>query len=592
MNPINHICIKLLRPKSLLTSLLLCTQLIAGEPPSESDEAFNDRTKWFTDAKFGLFIHLGLYSQLAGEWKGETVEWFAEWIQKSAKITPEEYIPLAKTFNPHALNAEDYVLRAKEAGMKYLVVTTKHHEGFCLWDSPNTEFDTGEGTTFDRDILAELSAACKKHGLKFGTYYSIIDWYHLSQRVPQAGHRTPMRDKDGYVTYMKEHLKELIDQYDPDIMWFDGDWTPWWTIEDGADLYSYLRELSPRMLINNRVSKRHEFKKDYGTPENFTPGEALDYLWEACWTVNESWGYKKNDKDWKTTSQLIQKLIDINTKGGNLLLNVGPKGDGSWPAESIQQFKEIGQWTKLHHEAFRHSEYAKLPTQHWGCLNQRTGSSPSNGTVYAYVFNWPKDNQLTVEGILFDQLEVTCHLSQQPIPFSYKGKNTVLDLSEVQATPHASVIELKYSTPPKLHFTVAGLEITGDEIELKGQDATINKGLIHNHHSPEEISKWHTPQAVATWSFSNPAPQKYAVKLYYSAHPDNIGADVKVTIGSQSITAPVLPTGKSSKSFKILHVGEVSLDNVGATKVEIGFGTNTSKELMILKKVYLVPIKD
>ena len=351
----------------LITTLHHCS---AQEPLPESDRAFQQRMQWFTDAQFGLFIHYGVYSTLGGEWQGKPVPKYAEWIQCWGKITPEEYIPLAANFRPEKLDADLWVKTAKEAGMKYMVITSKHHEGFCLWDSAHTEYDLGEANDFDRDILGELKSACEKHGIKFGTYYSIIDWHHPSQRAEMASKRPPMNDKEAYVQYMKAQLKELIDRYDPAIMWFDGDWVPWWTMDDGQDLYRYLRKLSPNMIINNRVAKRKKFKKDYGTPENQTPGAALDHIWEACWTVNHSWGFKKSDTKWKSTTELLQKQIDINTKGGNLLLNVGPHADGTWPDASIRQLKEMGQWNAAHREAVYETNYVDLPAQSWGKLAQ------------------------------------------------------------------------------------------------------------------------------------------------------------------------------------------------------------------------------
>jgi len=440
--------------KVILMIAALCAGSVSGAN-SESNEDFVNRMKWFTDAKFGLFIHYGVYATLGGEWKGKPVPKYAEWIQCWGKITPEEYIPLAANFKPVNLDADAWVRRAKDAGMKYMVITSKHHEGFCLWDSAQTEYDLGEATTFDRDILAELSAACKKHGLKFGTYYSIIDWHHPSQRAEVSTSQPPMRDKAGYVKYMKAQLKELIERYDPAVMWFDGDWAKWWTMEDGIDLYNYLRDLNPDLIINNRVAKRKEFKKDFGTPEQQTPGEALDHLWEACWTVNHSWGFKKSDTNWKKTDVLIQKQIDINTKGGNLLLNVGPKADGSWPDATVKQFREMGEWNQAHADAVYNAEYVKAPVQSWGKLSQAKGSNDSEGELFAYVFKKQENGNLEVKGVSFGAVEA----------FSYGGKllpskvtkdGVEVDLSSIEINPNATVLRLKYKggmkvAAPKVH---------------------------------------------------------------------------------------------------------------------------------------------
>ena len=316
----------------------------------ESPGDYENRMQWFSDAKYGMFIHFGLYSQLGGIWKGKSYEGYAEWIQSNADIAAQEYAMLTATFNPKDFDADFIARTAKKAGMKYIVITTKHHEGFCLWDSEYTNFDVAS-TPFKRDILKELSAACRKYGLKFGTYYSIIDWHHPSQERNIDGNnswgwwgeiRMKHGKRKGYIDYMKNQLRELIENYNSDIMWFDGDWVEWWNMEVGTDLYQYIRTLKPTIIINNRVSKRAKFKKDFGTPEQEHPGEALKYKWEACYTMNHSWGFKENDNDWKSPEVVYKKLRDINNKGGNLLLNVGPDGHGNIPDKSVEILIEVG----------------------------------------------------------------------------------------------------------------------------------------------------------------------------------------------------------------------------------------------------------
>lgn len=321
----------------------------------ETPEAFRARMKWFNDARFGMFIHFGLYSQLGGIYNGQEVGGYAEWIQSSADIAADEYTRLINTWKPTKFNARKIVKLAKKAGMKYLVITTKHHEGFCLWDSDYTDFDIAASPMKGRDFIAELSEACKKEGIVFGTYYSIIDWHHPSQMRNAAGKNgwdkwaqltmKPGR-KSEYIAYMKHQIKELIERYDTDILWFDGDWVNWWTMEDGKDLYQYIRSLKPSIIINNRVAKRAQFQKDFGTPEQEHPANALDYFWEACYTLNESWGFKASDHQWKSADNVVKKLEDINGKGGNLLLNIGPDGNGRVPEESIKILKEVGKILK------------------------------------------------------------------------------------------------------------------------------------------------------------------------------------------------------------------------------------------------------
>lgn len=306
----------------------------------ESKKDFDERMHWFREAKYGMFIHFGLYSQLGGIYKGNSTKGYAEWIQSEMNIPKAAYSELINTWNPKDFNADRIVQLAKDAGMKYIVLTTKHHEGFCLWDSPYTDYDIASTPMKGRDLVRELSTACKKAGIRFGTYYSIIDWHHDSQYVDPNGKGDwgqiliKPEQKAAYIQYMKNQLKELVVKYDTDILWFDGDWVNWWDMAAGEDLYQYLRKLKPSLIINNRLAKRDQFKRDFGTPEQEHPGALLDYDWEACYTLNNSWGYKKSDNNWKSPTEVNTKLREINEKGGNLLLNIGPDANGNVPVAS------------------------------------------------------------------------------------------------------------------------------------------------------------------------------------------------------------------------------------------------------------------
>ncbi|WP_299782435.1 alpha-L-fucosidase [uncultured Formosa sp.] len=312
----------------------------------ESEADFSKRMQWFTDAKYGMFVHFGLYSQLGGIYKGNDEGRYAEWIQGNQNIPSDEYAELINTWNPKDFDADEIVKLAKKSGMKYLVITTKHHEGFCLWDSEYTDFDIANSPMKGRDLVQELADACKKESIVFGTYYSITDWHQGAQYVEEGKGwgMTQMHEgrKEEYVQYLKNQIKELIVNYDSNIIWFDADWVDWWTLEDGKELYQYIRALKPSIIINNRVAKRKLFKKDFGTPEQFHLESKVDYHWEACYTLNDSWGFKIKDTDWKSPEVVYEKLKDINGKGGNFLLNIGPDGNGNVPKESAKILKEVG----------------------------------------------------------------------------------------------------------------------------------------------------------------------------------------------------------------------------------------------------------
>lgn len=349
---------------SLLTALITCTAFAqAPTIKQESLADYNKRMAWFAEAEYGMFIHFGLYSQLGGIWKDKTVGGYAEWIQSKASIPVKEYETLLKTFNPVKFDADVIVSAAKKAGMKYLVITAKHHEGFCLWDSKYTEYDVASTPFKGRDILDELNKACKKHGIKFGLYYSILDWHHPAQSG--LGYQTQIVKgrKQEYVDYQKNQVLELIEKYDPAVLWFDGDWAGWWTMDEGIDLYNAIRDASPTVIVNNRVAKRNAFQLDYVTQEQEHFKDAFSMHWEGCYTMNKSWGYKKNDNSWKSPQAVYDKLRDINTKGGNLLLNVGPDGNGEVQQEAYDILLKTAELIKATPITKKTPEIRKVPHQ-------------------------------------------------------------------------------------------------------------------------------------------------------------------------------------------------------------------------------------
>jgi len=356
-----------MKSKILALGIMLILVLVAWlndlSAQSETPEQHDARMQWWREARFGLFIHWGLYAIPAGEWKGKTE--YGEWIRSTAEIPLEEYDKFVAQFNPAKFNADEWVRMAKDAGMKYIVITSKHHDGFSLFDSKQTDFDV-MATPFQRDILKELSEACRKAGIKMCWYHSIMDWHHpdyLPRREWEKNRMAQGANFDRYVNYMKTQLKELLTNYgEIGVLWFDGEWESTWNSNYGIDLYKYVRSLQSDVIINNRVgaaragmegfTKAGEFAGDFGTPEQQIPATGLPGVdWETCMTMNDHWGYNKNNHNWKSTKQLIQMLTDIASKGGNYLLNVGPTSEGLFPQPSIDRLREIGQWMKIYGEA-------------------------------------------------------------------------------------------------------------------------------------------------------------------------------------------------------------------------------------------------
>jgi alpha-L-fucosidase len=378
--------------------------LAAVDYLQESKEEKDARMKWWREARFGMFIHWGLYAVPAGDYKGVRSERIGEWIQAWANIPREEYEQFANEFNPVQFDAAEWVRIAKEAGMKYLVITSKHHDGFSIFDSEISDYDIVDSTPYGKDVIADLSRECKKQGVRFCFYHSIMDWHHPSQYVeeegkhPTAGHgqnKIYEDQKQEYVEYMKTQLRELVTKYDPEVLWFDGEWVDWWTEEDGKDLYNYVRNLKPSIIINNRVGKGRQgmqglnkgpgYAGDFGTPEQEIPPTGLPGIdWESCMTMNKTWGFKSYDEDWKSTETLLRNMIDIASKGGNYLLNVGPTADGLIPEPSVKRLQEMGQWLAVNGDSIYATQAGPFEALEWGRATRK------GNLLYLHVFDWPK----------------------------------------------------------------------------------------------------------------------------------------------------------------------------------------------------------
>ncbi len=422
----------------------------------ETKAEHENRMTWWREARFGLFIHWGLYAVPAGEWEGETGH--AEWILTTAQIPVQEYEKFALQFNPERFDAKEWVKTAKEAGMKYIVITSKHHDGFCLFDSKMTEYDVVDATPFKRDILKELTDECHRQNIKICWYHSIMDWHHPDY-LPRRNWETRSAgdaDFDRYVDYMKGQVKELLTNYgEIGVMWFDGEWEQTWTRERGVDLYEYVRSIAPSIIINNRVGKGRAgmagtydpetASGDFGTPEQEIPATGLGYDWETCMTMNDHWGYNKNDHNWKTTEDLIKKLVDIASKGGNFLLNVGPTAEGLFPQPSVERLKAIGEWMRTNGESIYGTSASLFEKLKWG------RSTTKGKKLFLCVFDWPEDGKLTVPGLASRVLKAYLLSDPQPeLNIDYRAGTAVISLPKNPPDPYVSVITLEFSEKPEV----------------------------------------------------------------------------------------------------------------------------------------------
>lgn len=408
-----------------------------------------ERMKWFNEARFGMFIHWGLYSILGR----------GEWVMYVERIPKEEYAKLADKFNPTKFNADIWVKLAKETGMKYIVLTTRHHDGFCLFDSKVSNF-TSVKTRAKRDFVAEYVKACRKYGMKVGFYYSLLDW-----RFPGYFDRKKYAESfKEMVNQVHNQIKELMSNYGKiDYLFFDGEWIPNVKIardfkEQGEspeiaklwkshELINMIRKLQPDIIINNRTG----LNADVDTPEQFVEASKKGRCWESCMTIGDScgWGYIKHNPNLKPVSQLIQYLVTAASGEGNYLLNVGPKADGTIQPELTNRLKEIGKWMKVNKESIYGSERIPDGFGTWGA-GMLGIATAKNNTVYFHIFRWPGEIA-RIAGIKNKVLSAKILGSNKKIKFEKKD-NGILILKELPENPpdkYDTVISVELDSKPE-----------------------------------------------------------------------------------------------------------------------------------------------
>lgn len=423
------------------------------------NQEIRERTKWFMEARFGMFIHWGLYSIPA---KGE-------WMMSEAEMSVSEYKQYFDLFDPVDYNPREWVRLAKEAGMQYAVLTAKHHDGFCLFDSALTEYKA-TNTKAGRDLVREFVDACREEGIRVGLYFSIIDWSHPD--FPKYGDRQhPMRnneaykdekiDFDRYLEYMHGQVKELVTNYGKiDILWFDFSYDDMcgekWK---ATELIKMVRKYQPDVIIDNRLEGSGEehgsiatanpliYSGDFASPEQIIPPEGVrDELgemipWELCATMNNHWGYCNFDHQYKSPEMLIRKLVECTSKGGNMILNVGPDAKGNIPKESVKILREIGQWMKKNQESVYGCGICKLPKPEWGRYTQK------GNVIYAHVYETPL-GALPLYGIGPDKLDKVYYVADGSEMNRGEAWNTVL-FSDVAFVSFGDNPVFTYELPDK-----------------------------------------------------------------------------------------------------------------------------------------------
>lgn len=454
---------------SILLSCSIATATAPGLPSSSERE---QRMDWWRQARFGMFVHWGLYSGLAGNWDGKPVEhsggmeWIQNWVRADTKAYADAAIPL---FKPKPGFATHWARLAKKTGCRYVVFTTKHHDGFALHDSKVSDYDAG--TVLNRDLVREIVDACRAEGLRVGFYHSVIDWHHdqyayaKSDMLPHPLKGKPYpngkRDHGKYIDYLHAQVAELINGYGPvDIMWWDYSATNFQGDEAwrASELMAKVRDEHPGIIMNNRLfripeagwtsmkttgiaAKLDPKYGDFVTPEQHVPDSGMAGVdWETCMTMNTTWGYSEYDDQWKSSEQLIRNLIEIVSKGGNYLLNIGPRGDGTVPAESIASMDAIGEWMNSNRESIYGCTLSSIPKPNWGRVTQKADSS----TAFLHVFDWPKNQELELKGVQGKAAKASLLQGGKQVAVKQIGGEVILTLPRTQPNTIATVIRLEF----------------------------------------------------------------------------------------------------------------------------------------------------
>jgi alpha-L-fucosidase len=566
----------------------------------------DERIQWWQQARFGMFIHWGVYSLPGGEWKGKKVEGYAEHLMRKEKISRADYLVLAHEFNPVKFNADEWARHAKDAGMKYMIITSKHHDGFAMFDSKVSDFNIIKQTPFKRDPMAELSAACHKYGIKFGFYYShAFDWEHPDAPGNDWEYNNPGGDKGlhGGINWFNLHpellpkaqkyvdekaipqIKELLAKYHPDILWFD---TPSkLPLSENVRILKAIREVDQHVVVNGRLARNSEIS--FGDYKN-TADRPLEFFpvtgdWEAIPTTNESYGYHKFDSSHKPVSAFIHLLAKSASRGGNELMNIGPKGDGTFDSRDLVILKGIGAWMKKNGQSIYGSKASPLPLQSWGV------STVKGNTLYLHVFTWPLDNKLYVGGLKSNIGKLYLLADKKPLTANRVNENdVVINLPAKMPDTMNTVIavELKESLKTDsvriLSPNISLHRLLAFDAQLHGNNFSYGDGKAGKYY----VQNWKSKDQWLSWTFRITQPATFKISMKYLAGEGNGGTFV---LQSGSYSKEIKITGSGSET-KVLteDIDSISLP-AGTHELTIKPVSIDKRELMKLLELQLINTK-
>jgi len=607
---------KLLKAKKMkryIAPLLICSMLgmisisckfqsekkaITADFVSESEH----HMEWFKEAKFGLFIHWGPYSVLEGEWNGQQVQVGrnAEWIMKFLKIPVKEYRELAKEMNPVKFDAREWVRLAKETGMKYLVITAKHHDGFAMYKSDVSPYNIVDWTPFKRDPLKELAEACAEEGIVFGVYYSHReDWDHPGgygnnwEYNNDWGYNYYNPEKfDKYLNeFAKPQLRELLTNYGPvGMVWFD---RGLYTKEQGEDFMRFVKQYQPQALVNSRVGHYHmESIGDFEEmPDKGIPAAAINDYFQTPQTLNHTWGYSKADTAWKSPETVIQQLIEVVSRGGSFLLNMGPKGNGEIPEETVAIFKEVGKWVNRNAEGIYGTTSNPLGELDWGYCTVKEDK------LYLFVRDWPQNKQISITG-LQNQVKSARMLANDSTKLSVEksGNQTHITLPQKPTDSPISVVVLHTDGKPTVDPQVVTVNEKGELVFNYLKVITSGKALKrYSRKLGFNISKWTNSNDFVTWHVQVDKPGIYKVNVDYAADKESEGKPYEISLESSSIKSKVQYTGSMFNllpEYYNFTVGYLEINQPGKYTLTIKPLTESESNLMYLRRLVLLPVEN
>lgn len=531
----------------------------------------NSNADWWRDAKFGLFIHWGVYSVPAGVWKGTHTPGNGEWIMYRLQIPVAEYKAFAQGFTAAKYDPAAWARLAREAGARYVVITSKHHDGFALFDTKVSDWNA-KNSPAGRDLIAPLENAVRQEGLKFGLYYSQSqDWVNRggAKRNPNFANDGIKNLLDGqgwdelqkgvYDEYLKTvalpQVREIFDKYNPDIIWWD---TP---VEmTSARMKPFLDEISrhPNTLTNNRLAEN--FQGDFSTPEQTIPARGDGRAFEVCMTMNKTWGYRTDDANWKSVDVLLRNLSDIVSKGGNFLLNVGPTPEGEIPAPSVERLHAMGDWMRVNGEAIYGTNASPFPRRlPWGRVTRKP-TSDGGEILYLHVWEWPTDGKILLPGL--DRLPTGGRLlaNDEAVTATHSADGVVINLPGTAPDASISVVRLAFAQPVSVKAT-AGVPpgadgvITLDPTHADCQGSIAGNIEVRGTGADAFLTNWTGPRFHVEYIVQTPKAGKWLVRAEVAAEKN---AKLAVGLREAPVASEIIATGGMDK-WQTVDLGTIEL---------------------------------